>query len=139
MLDDQGYGTVMTISSKVVAFALFGLSALTIDYIVAHQYTAGDQICAVANNSLIFSSVSEPQPDSLHPTALQLRTAKAKSQRLASLTDCLSPEEKSVSWVDWVFSWQDSPTFHYLDLLELLSNNNDDSSHGSGQPSPVKN
>ena len=128
----------MTVSNKVVVFALLGLTVATVDYIVAHkkaqsllacqQFTDNDSFFALSNMSSS-SSIS----NTFQTSNIQLDLAKAKSKQIADYSKCVTKADNSVSWMDWVFSWQDSPTFHYLDLLELLTpvdaNDNNAPSH----------
>ena len=74
---------------------------------------------------------------SLSQSSMKNDAVNLKSTQLSNYSQCITQSDNSVSWVDWVFSWHDSPTFHYLDLLELLTSSGD--SHGNaGQSSPIK-
>lgn len=135
----------MTVSKNVVIFALIGLAAVSVDLLLDRHFSHSQIECqqlnaqgsslaltnmaALANHHTISGSLQ-------HSMTTQQDNTVTQSTHLKGGSQCNNSSEHSVSWMDWVFSWQDSPTFHYLDLLELLTSHNDDNSHG--HPSPVK-
>jgi hypothetical protein len=146
----------MTVSKNVVIFALIGTAVVSVDLYLSHQEsaapshcnqyteqnvkqysiqnTAQDSVLSLTNLAAIssYSTVS----DSLSESSLKQELVEVTAKQLSDASRCEQQSDHSVSWMDWVFSWQDSPTFHYLDLLELLSSGD---SHGNaGQTSPVK-
>lgn len=128
----------MTVTNKVVVFSLLGLSVVAADYVVAHKEAQPLLNCQQAlDNDSFFTlshlSSSKAMSNTFQATNLHTDIAKTKSQQLADYSQCLIREDNSVSWSDWFFSWQDSPTFHYLDLLELLTPV-DNSDNGGSHP-----
>jgi hypothetical protein len=154
----------MTVSKNVIIFALIGTAVVSVDLYLSHQEsaapshcnqyteqnvkqyseqyseqysiqnTAQDSVLSLTNLAAIssYSTVS----DSLSESSLKQELVEVTAKQLSDASRCERQSDHSVSWMDWVFSWQDSPTFHYLDLLELLSSGD---SHGNaGQTSPVK-
>lgn len=146
----------MTVSKNVIIFALIGTAVVSVDLYLSHQEsaapshcnqyteqnveqystqnTAQDSVLSLSNLAAIssYSTVNA----SLSESSLKQELVEVTAKQLSDASRCEQQSDHSVSWMDWVFSWQDSPTFHYLDLLELLSNGD---SHGNaGQTSPVK-
>lgn len=121
----------MTVSNKVVVFALFGLSFVAVNYVVAHKDASLELACqSIGENKSLFKLTEMSSSNTLSPDSVHLKSVKLKSQQITDSSECINDPENNVSWMDWVFSWQDSPTFHYLDLLELLSPvENRDSTH----------
>lgn len=142
----------MIVSKYVVIFALLGSTVLSVDLYLTHQQSTIPTYCnqlveqdsilpktnvtAVSSRSDLSNSLSESSLQHALEKKLEQQLVGITSTQLTQQTQCVPQSEHSVSWMDWVFSWQDSPTFHYLDLLELLSSGD---SHGNaGQTSPVK-
>lgn len=112
----------MTVSNKVVVFALLGLSFVAVNYIVAHKDANFDLTCqSIGENDPLFKLTEMSSSNTLSPDSVHLKSVESKSLQIADSSECINDADNNVSWMDWVFSWQDSPTFHYLDLLELLT------------------
>lgn len=118
----------MTTSNKVVGLSLFAVLVVAIDFVSAWKQQ-DQRACepspdfsaafVIPNLAPASHSLNE-QFNNLHP-----------GQNVAHMSDslstqqCLQPEYHQVSWYDWLFSDADSATFHYLDLLELISSSKD--------------
>ena len=125
----------MVISNKVVAFAIFAVAAVGIDSYLAHSKTK--DCYAFLQNDTMFS-ITDVHTSMLVLNPISSVTRSAAPVELSKtaqkqLNQCLAAKQNQVSWFDWVFSHSDSGTFHYLDLLELLTPNND-SDYNSGSP-----
>lgn len=129
----------MNVSKNVTLFATIGLTAVAVNTFVGVQQSQTQTQCADLSSAIAaLSYVAQANAsNSLSGADIKLETVKVNTKIQADYNQCIAQSEHAVSWKDWVFSWQDSPTFHYLDLLELLSSDN--KSHNSGDnPTPVK-
>lgn len=128
----------MVISNKVVALAVFAVAVVGIDSYLALSKT--DDCYAFLQTDSMFS-LSDVHSTSLVYNPLSSITRPSIPAELSQtaqkqLNQCLAAKQNEVSWLDWVFSDSNSGTFHYLDLLELLTPNNDNdySSGGASRP-----
>lgn len=111
----------MAVSNKVVVFALLGLSFVAVNYVVANKDASFDLDCQSIENDSLFKLKEMSSSNTVSPDSVHLKSVKSKSLQISDSSECINDADNNVSWMDWVFSWQDSPTFHYLDLLELLT------------------
>ena len=127
------------ISNKVVALALLCWTLVSIDSYMAHrQYNQIPNQCKAfvsSNNVVIFNAMPEGF------NAYQINAANALSAELSptaskQLQQCMASVSNSVNWWNWVFSDAESGTFHYLDLLELLTPDSDFDGFDNARPSP---
>jgi hypothetical protein len=124
----------MAVSNKVVVLTVFALSLVASDYYLAHQQ-AND--CRVNVDPDVLFSFNQLSHDFEANTSLSLpvKPSVTINQRsIEQLSQCLEPQHNSVSWWDWVFSDAHSNTFHYLDLLELITPDNNDYSNNHSRP-----
>ena len=135
----------MRVSNNVVIFALIGLAVVSVDFYLAHQQSDTPSHCQqIADNDSVFALTNMASiasqgslNSSLSQSSMKNDAVNLKSTQLSNYSQCITQSDNSVSWMDWVFSWHDSPTFHYLDLLELLTSSGDSHGH-AGQSSPIK-
>lgn len=112
----------MAVSNKFVVFALLGLSFVAVNYVVANKDASFDLACqSIGENDSLFKLREMSSSHTVSPDSVHLKSVKSKSLQISDSSECINDADNNVSWMDWVFSWQDSPTFHYLDLLELLT------------------
>lgn len=129
----------MNVSKNVTLFATIGITAVAVNTFVEFRQTQTQTQCAELSNAMVaLSYVAQANAsNSLSSADIKLDTVKLNTKIRTEYNQCIAQSEHAVSWKDWVFSWQDSPTFHYLDLLELLST--DKKNHNRGEHStPVK-
>lgn len=125
----------MVISYKVVAFAVFAVAVVGIDSYLAHSKTK-DCYAFLQTDSMFSLADVETSTLTSNPMSSATRSSapiELSQTAQSQLNQCLAAKQNQVSWFDWVFSNSDSGTFHYLDLLELLTPNND-SDYSSGAP-----
>jgi hypothetical protein len=124
----------MAVSNKVVALTVFALSLVASDYYLAHQQAKD---CRVIADPDVLFSFNQLSHDFASNTSLSLPVKPnitVNQRSFEQLSQCLEPQHNLVSWWDWVFSDAQSNTFHYLDLLELITPDNDEYSSNSPRP-----
>ena len=130
----------MYISSKLVGLSLIAVAAVAVDFF-ATDFTASNQKCLEPTSSsseFVIPNLT-PNTSSFSQQMNQARFGNAPHTKVEPLGEdqiegCLAPEQNQVSWLNWVFSDNDSATFHYLDLLELLTTNRNDDNSSSQRP-----
>lgn len=129
----------MNVSKNVTLFATIGVTALAANIFVNVQQSQTQTQCEDLSKAMVaLSYVAQSNvSNALSSADIKLDTVKLNTKIQAEYNQCIAQSEHSVSWKDWIFSWQDSPTFHYLDLLELLSSDNKNHNRGE-HASPVK-
>ena len=130
----------MYISNKVVGLSLIAVAVVAVDFFAADSTTSHQKCIELTSSTSVFvipnltpntSSFSQQMNQATFGSVPQ---AKIEPLSKAQIERCLAPEQNQVSWLDWVFSDSDSATFHYLDLLELLTPNRNDDNAGSQRP-----
>lgn len=125
----------MVISNKVVAFAILGLVIVAGDTYLAHKQNSECAVFTDVGSMFDITQLSSNNISAYSFNGITSPNIEINATAQKRLNQCLAAQQNQVSWWDWVFSDSDSGTFHYLDLLELLTpNNNDYSSGGSSRP-----
>lgn len=130
----------MYISNKVVGLSLAAFAVVAIDFFATSSDSSKQRCLELATSSSVFVIPNlTPNTSSFSQQINQATFGSAPQTKIEPLTKaqierCLAPEQNQVSWLDWVFSDSDSATFHYLDLLELLTPSQGDDNSSSQRP-----
>lgn len=134
----------MYISNKVVGLSLVALAVIAVDFLLSDLSMSKKESCVnvlpdVSSSAFVIPNLT-PDTSSFSQRMNQasfgsMSNTKLEPQAKAQIEYCLAPEQNQVSWLDWVFSDSESATFHYLDLLELLTPQPNDDGSSTQRPS----